>query len=187
MITLDETLDPENTCLENANTYEIISLASCAVEDGFLVELASAGSEQYLTGASLYSDGILIDSISVYYSEEKADGYFDLIRQYYGESIRWEYSDEFAGAAEVGGDVTYTVAYVDQNGDPVPGVVCQVCDESMCQVFTSDANGVCRFTLPAKSYEIHTLIVPEGYEGDTTTITKVPAQGGDLAFALTKK
>ena len=83
--------------------------------------------------------------------------------------------------------MTYTVAYVDQNGDPVPGVVCQVCDESMCQVFTSDANGVCKITLPAKAYEIHTLKVPEGYEGDTTTVTEAPAGGGELSFTLTKK
>jgi hypothetical protein len=76
---------------------------------------------------------------------------------------------------------------VDQNGDPVPGVMCQVCDESTCQVFTSDAKGVCQFTLPAKAYEIHTLMVPAGYEGDTTTITEAPAQGGELTFTLTKK
>ena len=85
------------------------------------------------------------------------------------------------------GDVTYTVTYVDQNGNPVPGVMCQVCDEATCQVFVSDADGVCQFTLPAKAYEIHTLKVPAGYEGDTNTITNAPVQGGDLTFTLTKK
>ena len=57
---------------------------------------------------------------------------------------------------------------------------------SMCQVFTSDANGVCQFTLPAKAYEIHTLKIPAGYAGDTATITQAPANGGELSFTLTK-
>jgi hypothetical protein len=30
-------------------------------------------------------------------------------------------------------------------------------------------------------------MVPAGYEGDTTTITEAPAQGGELTFTLTKK
>lgn len=96
-------------------------------------------------------------------------------------------SSEPVVSAEASGDAAYTVTYVDQNGDPVPGVLCQVCDETMCQVFTSDAKGVCRFTLPAKNYEIHTLMVPAGYEGDTTTITNASVRGGDLTFTLTKK
>ena len=102
-------------------------------------------------------------------------------------SYKWEYVDETADLQNVSGDVTYTVTYVDQNGAPVPGVMCQVCDDSMCQVFVSDANGVCEFTLPANSYEIHTLKLPEGYEGDTDTVTKAPVQGGELNFTLTKK
>jgi hypothetical protein len=39
---------------------------------------------------------------------------------------------------EVEGDGIYTITYVDQNGDPVPGVMCQVCDEASCRVFVSD-------------------------------------------------
>ena len=95
--------------------------------------------------------------------------------------------DVRATAEEPAGDGTYTVTYVDQNGDPVPGVMCQVCDATTCQVFVSNASGVCEFTLPAGAYEIHTLKVPEGYEGDTTTITEAPVNGGELTFTLTKK
>ena len=104
-----------------------------------------------------------------------------------GEPLKWEYADADTNIQSVSGDVTYTVTYVDQNGNPVPGVMCQVCDESMCQVFTSDDNGVCQFTLPAKAYEIHTLKVPAGYTGDTTTVTNAPVQGGELTFTLTKQ
>ena len=120
-------------------------------------------------------------------SGELCTAYFDQLREYNDVSFKWEYWDDSMDAETTSGDVTYIVTYLDQNGDPVPGVMCHVCDESMCQVFVSDANGVCKFTLPAKSYEIHTLKVPEGYEGDTTTITNAPAQGGELTFTMTKK
>lgn len=187
MVTLDGSVDPENTYLEEGMTYEMYALASCATEEGFLVEIPNNDAEGSFTSLTLLCDDEVLGGMSIFASEERAQQYFDLLRKDYGMSILWEYWDDSMSETEVSGDVTYTVTYLDQNGDPVPGVMCQVCDESMCQVFTSDADGVCRFTLPAKSYEIHTLMVPNGYEGDTTTITNAPVQGGELTFTLTKK
>lgn len=186
-LTLDESIDPENAYLGVGLNSKIVPLAPFAEEDGYLVEIDNANPEEILTGALLYCDGTYVDAISVYLSEELAQQYFDMFRETYGQSLKWEYRDDSVNAAEASGDATYTITYVDQNGDPVPGVMCQVCDETMCQVFTSDTNGVCRFTLPAKAYELHTLMVPTGYEGDTTTITKAPERGGELTFALTKQ
>ena len=48
------------------------------------------------------------------------------------------------------------------------------------------AKFVCQFRLPADFYEIHTLKVPAGYEGDTITITEAPVGGGELSVTLTK-
>lgn len=76
---------------------------------------------------------------------------------------------------------------MDQNGQPVAGVTCQVCDDDNCMVYVSDENGVCEFTLPPYAYEIHTLKVPEGYEGDTETVTTASAEGDELTFTLEKK
>jgi len=102
----------------------------------------------------------------------------------------WRYADEEAAASAVRSEETaqsdYVVRYVDQNGDPVPGVMCQVCDEATCQVFISDENGECRFTLDPYEWEIHTLMLPEGYSGDTETATITPAEGGEMEFTLTK-
>ena len=106
----------------------------------------------------------------------------------------WNYADGTAPSTsalpgeqvEVLTEATYTVKYVDQDGNPVAGVMCQVCDEETCQVYTSDENGVCEFTLAPYAWEIHTLKVPEGYEGDTETITIAPVEGGELVFTLTK-
>lgn len=60
-------------------------------------------------------------------------------------------------------------------------------DDTTCATYQSDENGVCEFTLPPYAYEIHTLKLPEGYEGDTTTITTAPAEGGEMTIELKKK
>lgn len=107
----------------------------------------------------------------------------------------WKYADGTLPAndampgetVEVTTESDYVVKYVDQDGNPVAGVMCQVCDAETCQVFVSDENGVCAFTLAPYAWEIHTLKVPEGYEGDTQTITLAPVEGGELVFTLTKK
>ena len=186
-VTIDESVDPERTYLEAGLNAEIVPLVPFADTDGYLVEVSNATAEEVLTNVMLHSDGFYLDYVSVFLSEALAEQYFDMLREEFGQSIKWEYWDDSVNASDALGDATYTVTYIDQNGDPVPGVMCQVCDETMCQVFTSDANGVCQFTLPAKNYEIHTLMVPDLYEGDTTTVTNAPMQGGDLTFTLTKK
>lgn len=66
------------------------------------------------------------------------------------------------------GKKTYTVAVVDQNGNPVAGVSVQFCDENnTCQlpVKTND-DGVVSKTLPEMIYHV-TLTLPEGYSCDT--------------------
>lgn len=106
----------------------------------------------------------------------------------------WQYADGTlpstdalpGEAVEVITEAAYTVKYVDQDGNPVAGVMCQVCDEETCQVYTSDENGVCEFVLAPYAWEIHTLKLPEGYEGDTETITIAPVEGGELVFTVTK-
>lgn len=109
--------------------------------------------------------------------------------------VSWQYADGTQPSTTArpqmseitSGEVTYTVKYVDQNGQPVAGVTCQVCDEETCAVYVSDENGVCEFTLPPYAYEIHTLKLPDGYEGDTETVTTAPAEGGELTITLEKK
>ena len=92
------------------------------------------------------------------------------------------------GAAAADGDaVSYTIRYVDQNGDPVAGVTCQVCDAELCMVYVSDADGLCQFTLPPYAYEVHTLRLPGGYTGDMETVTLAPAAGGTLVLRLEKQ
>ena len=84
-------------------------------------------------------------------------------------------------------EAEYTVRYVDQDGNAVAGVLLQVCNDETCQVFASDEKGVCAFTLEPYAWELHTLRIPAGYTGDTTTITVAPVEGGELVFTLTRQ
>lgn len=91
------------------------------------------------------------------------------------------------GAAPDDGSAEYKVSFADQNGNAVEGVTLQVCDDSSCMIFTSDAKGVCSFELPASEYELHILKLPEGYEGDLEEIKLVSPKALEAEFVLVKK
>jgi hypothetical protein len=62
----------------------------------------------------------------------------------------------------------YDVHVKDADG-PVAGVMIQFCDDSTCNMGTTDENGVAHFDLPSgKEYEIHILVAPDGYQEDET-------------------
>ncbi|MBQ3079206.1 MAG: hypothetical protein IJC48_04295 [Clostridia bacterium] len=182
--TLDETVDPELTYFRDSQLRNY-SLLEYQKEDGYYIDFTPPESEiSFFLDVVMGNDYI---SLSGFVDEEAADELCALFKYYSGRTYCWKYADETVDAAAVAGDATYTITYTDQNGNPVQGVMCQVCDESTCQVFVSGSDGVCTITLPAGVYEIHTLKVPEGYEGDTATVTETPVGGGELSFVLTKK
>ena len=187
-VTLDETMDPETAYVVDF-AKNVYPLTEFATEDGYLLEIPNENPSAYLHSAViLHCNGTQMNDILIFADLEQAGRYAKRVGELNDlslEAVLWDESMTVE-EEEPAGDGTYTVTYVDQNGDPVPGVMCQVCDEATCQVFVSDANGVCQFTLPAGAYEIHTLKVPAGYEGDTTTITEAPVGGGELSFTLTK-
>lgn len=102
----------------------------------------------------------------------------------------WAYADAAAnitGALEnMNSTSTYTLKCVDQDGNPVSGAMLQVCDASTCQVYTTDANGVCEFTAAPYAWEVHVLMAPAGYTADSTEIVYAPVDGGEMVFTFTK-
>lgn len=65
--------------------------------------------------------------------------------------------------------VTYTVTVVDQNGDPVEGVLVQLCDDESCKLpMATDANGVASGEYPESNYHVTLNTIPDGYSSDVT-------------------
>ncbi|MDO4546944.1 MAG: TlpA disulfide reductase family protein [Clostridia bacterium] len=80
-------------------------------------------------------------------------------------------------------EATYVVNYVDADGNPVSGVMTQVCNDEICAVVVSDENGVASYTGVPYPYEVHVLMVPEGYASFTDIITMDEA-GDEITITL---
>lgn len=176
---LDASVDPERAFFFTNYDSSILPLTQSLSGGGYAMStpIDSAETTRYVcSSVCLYPDvtgaGM---QIAICFQDE---GNLELFLSLMSLST-WQYADEAAPA----GPLAYTVRYVDQDGSPVAGVLCQVCDESTCQVFVSDADGVCAFTLPTAVQELHTLRIPEGYEGDTDA-TLVPVSGEELVITL---
>ena len=203
LLTLAADVDPEATfvyCYFDGNQACVLDYAG---EGGYAF---SSGIDSMETTGYSYADVFVYNSldpdnalahIMYFASEENVN---EVVASYLSDEsgnalVSWQYADGTQPSTTdrpqvsepAGVEVTYTVKYVDQNGQPVAGVTCQVCDDDNCMVYVSDENGVCEFTLPPYAYEIHTLKVPEGYEGDTETVTTASAEGDELTFTLEKK
>lgn len=95
-----------------------------------------------------------------------------------GEAEATEPSGEAVAAS-----ADYAIAFVDEAGNPVAGVVANVCDDVSCTVVTSDAGGRASFSLPSYAYDVHVIQVPEGYAvpGEGYVL---PAEGGEITISL---
>ena len=60
------------------------------------------------------------------------------------------------------GKVNYTVAVVDEAGNPIVGALVQLCNES-CFPSATGEDGVAKFSLPDADYKVSFLTLPAGY------------------------
>lgn len=74
-------------------------------------------------------------------------------------SARFETSQTLVLTVEGGG-----VIFADAESNPIPGVMCNVCDDTACTMLTSDENGL--IEIPAELFpcEVQFLKAPEGYK-----------------------
>ena len=192
--TLTSDFDPEGASFYCYYDGSSIALPSAMTDGGYI--LTTGVDARETTGytyayVALYLDptGMNMELTVYFRNEENVNAFVNA----HGLGP-WQYADgSLPGTAAAPGKAAqtsttsdYVVKYVDQYGNPVAGVMCQVCDETTCQVFVSDENGLCAFTMAPYAWEIHTLKVPEGYEGDTQTITIAPVEGGEMVFTLTR-
>ncbi|MBR3927899.1 MAG: TlpA family protein disulfide reductase [Clostridia bacterium] len=142
------------------------------------------------TTVYLFSDPALdpVKTVMFFKDEENLDIMMTLISQDEENPAVWTYEEDLeAGDAEIDdGEWTYTVSFVDENGDPVPGVMAQVCSETVCTVYFSDENGKCAFTLAPDNWEMHLLMIPDGYSGDMESIKQLVPYGEEIEIVLDK-
>ncbi|MBE6974764.1 MAG: hypothetical protein E7436_04660 [Ruminococcaceae bacterium] len=67
------------------------------------------------------------------------------------------------------GKVTYTVTVLDRDGNPVPGVKLQFCDDESCRLpVTTGEDGKVSVRYDESNYHITLTSVPEGYTAEQT-------------------
>ena len=189
-------IDPEIAFLFSDYDTVIRPLASITPdENGFYSQVIGVDSMDTTgypyTNVYLFSDPALDPVLSILYFRdiENLEGLLALASVDEDNPATWMYEEEALEAIFVDetDEASYTITYVDQNGDPVSGVMVQVCDETVCTVFTTDENGMCVFTLAPSLWQMHTLMLPSGYTGDTETVTTLSPFGDTLEFVIEKQ
>lgn len=182
LATVTADVDPESAFLYSYYDNKFTALSACMTDAGY--ELTTGVDSAAATGYTYTYAALVPDSrgseliLTVFFRDEENLNAF-VRNNSLGE---WAYADEAAAARSI----LCTVKYVDQDGNPVPGVTLQACTETECQLFTTDDNGLCSLNLAPGAWELHTLVLPEGYEGDLETVTPVPAEGGEITISLNR-
>ncbi len=181
--------DPEAAFLYTSQGM-ILPLTDCIQEDVYQtdVQVDSAHTTGYAcTSVLLYPDSTSNEYVSALLFRDEEN--VNLLCEY-NNLGNWEYvspEQNLNLTASLPAQVDYVVNCVDQEGNPVSGVMVQVCDEATCQVFVSDANGQCVFTAAPKAWEVHILMAPEGYSAGENNITLTAVEGGEITLMLSKQ
>ncbi len=189
--TLTAEVDPERAFMVSYYDGSYISMAQASTTNGYrmITGVDSIATTGYSCSyVMLYEDVagkdpvILVnfrdeDNLNSFISENGLGNW-----QYVVDEVS-EDSMEIALNAES----TYVIQCVDDDGQPVPGVMLQICDESTCQVVTTDENGSYTLTAAPYAWEVHILKAPAGYIADTANVAIMPVEGGVATFMLEKQ
>jgi peroxiredoxin len=207
-VTLGPDCDPDGSSINYPQDEESISLTGLPTDaEGFLTTMPMTNdfdndwNVAFVEAVSLVgSDDALDESKTrhafVFSSEQSITEYCQdtLPKLTGGITATWSYQEASSSALPqpaqdqtAGADVTYTLKFADQNGEPVPGVIANICDESSCSPMVSDAQGIVTFTRAGYVYDIHIIKVPKGYAFDTAQGFKADVKGGEMSFTVPKQ
>lgn len=105
----------------------------------------------------------------------------DILREFLDVSdapLVWRFANEAPTA--------YTFTFRDISGEPVEGVVVNVCGDTSCAPVVSGADGVAVFEGAEAVYTVHVLSAPEGFSFDPSEEYCTGAEYGSLDFTLTR-
>lgn len=143
------------------------------------------------TTVYLFSDPALepVMTVMLFRDEENLNVMMALVSSDEENPAVWAYEEDLDEQAMSGEmeEYAYLVRFADQNGDPVPGVMAQVCSDTVCTVYVSDDAGECAFALAPDKWEMHLLMIPDGYSGDMQSARELAAGGEIIEIVLEKK
>lgn len=150
----------------------------------------------------LFPDGVnepmTMDVKWVFANEENTNYFvYEELPQYDMGEFTWKYADGTEPSTDVRavpaevetvpeGFSPYTLTVVDQNGDAVANTMLQVCDAETCDVFPTDENGIAAFAKAPYAYEVHVLMLPEGYTYEGEDPIVLEEAGCELTIKVTK-
>ena len=194
-ITLAEDADPYDTTLYRDYDSSCTVLANAATESDYRTDSSVDSIET--TGYS-YTD-VTIESgefymdVLLFASEENANTFLDEM-----ELDGWTYADgsapstdKRAGEDAAEGELAdsglrdYSLIFVDENDDPVEGVIANVCDDETCTPMTTGENGIIEFTYPGFAYHVQVIKVPDGFVKPTEEVYL--DEDGDLQIFTLEK
>lgn len=79
----------------------------------------------------------------------------------------------------------YAIRFVDPDGNPVSGVMANVCDDTACTMLTADDDGVALFSGDINGRSLQILKVPEGFT--FTDGEKLPLIEGETVVTLNRE
>ncbi len=136
------------------------------------------------------------DAVLFFADEENVDAFLSIFTGDMGADVSWRYADgslpENADAEPKEEDATssvsrYTISFVDQNGDPVPGCIVNFCTDDACTPVVADENGQAAFEGAPYAYHLQVIRVPAGYAFDTAQEFSADPAGGEIMFTVTKE
>ncbi len=196
-LTLRNGMDPEGASIYNGFDGSYPALTDYMTADGYVYTAtidSTATTGYFYTPMYLYEDGTGMNVVGVmlFSSEEEANAFMDYCNQYGLGLKSWKYMDGTLPATDalpapgVATEVVYTFECVDQDGNPVPGCIINVCTDETCQPMIADENGVVAFPSVPYEYHIQVISVPEGYDFDKAQEFYTSLEGGVMTFVMTK-
>ncbi len=165
-------------------------------EDGYLLHWTNPDEGYQCDSIEVRTsiDGDSVGSHEIYESEAALNAWIAKVNERYPEvAMDWHYTDgsskqdvqEAAPAAALPTESSYVIHVTDADGKPLEGVFIKFCDDETCQAIFTDENGLIMQTAAPKTYEVHVLMVPDGFLTDETAYI-MPPEGGDLTIVLNK-
>ncbi len=80
----------------------------------------------------------------------------------------------------------YRIRVVDDDMEPVEGVMVQFCSDVSCKLGKTDQEGIATFDDPPAVYEVHILKAPDGYDENTNAYKTEPTYS-NMVIVIEKK